>query len=256
MQPRPGFPSSHAHEERTSGRRRGGRGGAAGRGMRVEPGSAAGRGPRRGGQGTSGGPASLRDGGRGLRPRRARRGVPERPAGQPSAVAVEPGQRARHGVSRCPPRDRAGHGRRAAPAGRGRPGAGSGPAGPVGRTAPPGWSGGDPERQRSGLGRPGSADRTYLPERRRHRLRRRPGEGAVADRSRAGQAGDQPGDRDRDQGADPAAAEPGLPGRPHRLGADRCALPACRVVHAVRSRRDQPAAVHHRRGARRSRLSS
>ena len=235
MPPRPGRPSSDAHEERTSGRRRGGRGGSAGRGVRVEPGSAAGHGPRRGGQGTSGGPASLRDGGRRLRPRRARRGMPERPAIQPGAVAVEPGQRARHGVSRRPPRDRAGHGRRAAPAGRGWSGAAGGPAGPVGGAAPRGWSGRDPGRQRSGLGRPHSPDRTCLPERRRHRLRRRPGEGAAAEGSRTGQAGDQPGDRDRDQGPDPAFAEPGLPGRPDRLGADRRALPACRLGHAVRS---------------------
>ena len=124
-----------------------------------------------------------------------------------------------------------------------------GPAGPVGRAARSGWSGRDPGRQRSGLGRPDSPDRTYLPERRRHRLRRRPGEGAAADGSRAGQAGDQPGDRDRDPGPDPAVAAPGLAGRPHRLGADRRALPARRVGHAVRSRRDQPGPVHHRRGA-------
>ena len=206
MPPRAARDPSDAHEKRTSGRRRGGRGGTADRGVRVEPGSAAGHGPRRGGQGTPREPASLRDGGCGLRPRRARRGVPQRPAGQPGAVAVEPGQRARHGVSRRPRRDRAGHGRRAAPAGRGRPGAPGGPAGPVGRAARPGWSGRDPERQRSGLGRPDSPDRTCLPERRRHRLRRRPGEGAAAEGSRAGQAGDQPGDRDRDQGPDPAFA--------------------------------------------------
>ena len=56
---------------------------------------------------------------------------------------------------------------------------------------------------------PSSPDRTHLPERRRHRLRRRPGQGAAAEGPRSGQAGDQPGDRDRHQGPDPALLHPG-----------------------------------------------
>ena len=239
---------SDAHEERTSGRRRGGGAGAAGRGVRVEPGPAAGHGPRHGSQGTPRGPASLRGGGHGTGPRRARRVLPQRPAGQSGPVAVEPGQRARHGLSRRPGRHRPGHGRRAAPAGGERPGAGGGPAGPFGRAARRGRPGRDAGRQRPGSGRPQSPDRTHLPERRRHRVWRRPGQGAAAEGPRSGEAGDQPGDRDRHQGPDPAFAAPRRPERRHRLGADRRALPARRVGHPVRSGRDRARAVHHRRG--------
>jgi hypothetical protein len=80
----------------------------------------------------------------------------------------------------------------------------------------------------------------------RHRLRRWRGASAAAASPRTGQAGDQPGDRDRHQRPDPAVATARLTER-HRLGADRRALHARRVGHAVRRQSDQPRPVHHRR---------
>ena len=206
------------------------------------PHAAAGHGPWRGAARAAGEPAPLRRGRHRVRARRARRVVPGRSAGQPGAVAVQPGQRAGHGLPRSARGHGAGHGRGAASARGERAGAGGRAAGAVRGAARARRPGRDGERERSGLDRPVADHPAQLPERRGHRLRRRGGEGATAAQPRPGHARDRPGHRDRDPRADPATAGARLAAG-HRLGADRRALPEGGLGHPVPGRRDRSRVV-------------